>query len=41
VDWIYLGQGRDKWEGLVNAVMNLGFHKMRRTSWLAESNSYS
>jgi len=35
MDWINLGQKRDKWEGLVNAVINLGFNKMRRTSWLA------
>jgi hypothetical protein len=40
VDWVHLGQERDNWEGLVNAVMNVGFHKMRRTSWLAKSNSY-
>ena len=24
MDWIELAQGRDRWRGLVNAVMNLG-----------------
>jgi hypothetical protein len=28
VGWIGLAQDRDKWRGLVNAVMNLGFYKM-------------
>jgi hypothetical protein len=28
VDWIGLAQDRDKWRVLVNAVMNLRFHKM-------------
>jgi hypothetical protein len=29
VDWIDLDQNRDRWKDLVNAVMNLRFHKMR------------
>jgi hypothetical protein len=32
MDWIYLAQDRDKGRALVNAVMNLGFHKMRGIS---------
>jgi hypothetical protein len=28
VDWIGLAQDKDKWRDLVNAVMNLRFHKM-------------
>jgi hypothetical protein len=27
--WIELSQDRDRWWGLVNAVINLRFHKMR------------
>jgi len=27
MDWIDLAQNRDRWWALVNAVMNLGFHK--------------
>ena len=32
MDWIMLAQDRDRWCALVNAVMNLGFDKMRGIS---------
>jgi len=32
MDWIELAQHRNRWRALVNAVMNLGFHKMRGIS---------
>jgi hypothetical protein len=35
MDWIGLAQDRDRWRELVNAVMNLGFNKMRGISLIA------
>jgi hypothetical protein len=29
MDWIGLAQDTDRWRAIVNAVMNLQFHKMR------------
>ena len=37
MDWIKLAQDREKWQALVNMVMNFGFHKMWGISWLAEN----
>jgi hypothetical protein len=32
MDWIALAQDKKMWRTPVNAVMNFGFHKVRRTS---------
>ena len=32
MDWMDLARDRDRLRALVNAVMNLGFHKMRGMS---------
>ena len=34
---IEVAQDRNRCRALVNAVMNYGFHKIRRISWLAEN----
>jgi hypothetical protein len=35
MDWIDLAEDRDHWRALVNTVMNLRFHKMFGSSWVA------
>jgi hypothetical protein len=35
MDWIDRAHDRDQWRALVNTVMNLGFHKMLGSSWVA------
>jgi hypothetical protein len=32
MDWIDLAQDRDRCQALVNTVVNIGFHKIRRIS---------
>ena len=32
MDWIELAQNMDRWWDVVNAVMTLGFHRMRGIS---------
>lgn len=34
--WIHLEQDRVQWQALVNRVMNFGFHRKCRISWLAK-----
>jgi hypothetical protein len=34
--WIDMAKDTDRWRALVNAVMNIGFHKMRGISCVAE-----
>lgn len=34
--WIAITQDRDKWQAVVDAMVELGFHQMQRNSWLAE-----
>jgi hypothetical protein len=36
MDWIDLAQSRNRWRALVNTLINLGFHRKRGISWLAE-----
>jgi hypothetical protein len=36
MDWIDLAEDRNRWQALVNMVINFGFHKMRGISWLAK-----
>jgi hypothetical protein len=36
MDLINVAQNRDKWQALVNTVMDLVFHKVLESSWLAE-----
>jgi hypothetical protein len=35
MDWIDRSHDRDQWSALMNIVMNLGFHKMLGSSWVA------
>jgi hypothetical protein len=32
MDWIEMAQDRDRWQALLNAIMNLWFHKLRAIS---------
>ena len=36
MDWIDLGQDREKWRAVINAVMTLVCQQMRGISWLGE-----
>jgi hypothetical protein len=36
MDWIVVAQEKDRWQTLVNGVMNLRVHKVRRISCLAD-----
>jgi len=37
MEWIDLAQDRERWQALVNAVMNFEFHKMRGIFLVAEN----
>ena len=37
IHWINLVEDRDRWWAVVNAVMNVLFHKMRGISWLNQN----
>ena len=36
MDWIHVTRFRDRWQAVVNTVMNFRIHKMQQISWLVE-----